>query len=353
MKLLLARKLLLSVSVLVVLPLLIELVARLFFPEPRVKPSAVPPELGRFDPFLGWALEPGAREVSYATGNPVEYRINSKGLRDDETSYEKPAGVFRIVIAGDSTVFGYGVPIEQHFTKLIEGYLKGVEVINMGISGFGVDQELLFLRTEGFRYQPDLVIAVVEHYGMQRHLNTVRFGKWKPRFVLDGGKLVLTNSPVPETPPPETRTTRGVLLGWDRWLIQQSKAYRLLREWALTRAATARRPAAEKPAPEVLPQFGWSRDELHELAEAIVSAMHEEALQHGSKFLLVTRMERLHRVMTSRGVLSLNLSAALNNPRFIIPGLNHYNESGYGVLAWEIVRFLHAQNLLPGAPPGK
>ncbi len=69
---------------------------------------------------------------------PVEYRINSKGLRDNETTYDKPEGVFRIVVIGDSNTFGVGVPIEKHFTRLLEGYFRDLEVINLGVGGFGM-----------------------------------------------------------------------------------------------------------------------------------------------------------------------------------------------------------------------
>jgi hypothetical protein len=66
----------------------------------------------------------------------------------------------------------------------------------MGVGGFGVDQELLFLQSEGFRYEPDLMLAYVAHYGAHRHMHTERWGKEKPRFVLVDGELVLTNSPL-------------------------------------------------------------------------------------------------------------------------------------------------------------
>jgi hypothetical protein len=136
----------------------------------------VPPEVGRCDSQLGWALRAGEVSVSHRTGLPVEYRINSKGLRDNETTYDKPEGVFRIVVIGDSNAFGVGVPIEKHFTQLLEGYFRDLEVINLGVGGFGIDQELLFLRTEGFRYRPDLVIAYMPH--TMPPTDTCTLGAW-------------------------------------------------------------------------------------------------------------------------------------------------------------------------------
>lgn len=146
----------------------------------KVGPT-VPVHIGQFDENLGWSLKPLSHGISRRTGYPVHYRVNSKGLRDDEATYKKPTGVFRIVLLGDSRTFGFGVPIEKHFSRILEGYFENVDVINMGVGGFGVDQELLYLRSEGFRYEPGVVVSYVAHYGNHRHLHTKRWGKLKPR----------------------------------------------------------------------------------------------------------------------------------------------------------------------------
>ena len=130
----------------------------------------VPQDVSRFDPVYGWSLKPGACSVSKATGRPVEYKINSHGLRGPEIAYDKPAGTSRIVLLGDSHAFGFGVPESYHFASLLEGYLPGVQVVNLGVNGYGIAQELLYLTREGFKYHPDLVIAYVPHYADWRHL---------------------------------------------------------------------------------------------------------------------------------------------------------------------------------------
>ena len=82
---------------------LVEGTARLLFSPPG---DVVPRQLGRFDPTLGWSMKPSSHAVSRRTGYEIDYRINSKGLRDDETSYEKPAGTFRDRTARRSRTFG-------------------------------------------------------------------------------------------------------------------------------------------------------------------------------------------------------------------------------------------------------
>ena len=126
----------------------------------------------------------------------MEYRINARGLRDDELGYIKAPGQFRIVVAGDSNTFGLGVPIEKHYTRLMEGYFQSVAVINLGVDGYGLDQSLLRLRQEGFKYRPDLVLLFLPHYANHRHMHPSRFGLEKPRFSLAGnGELKLENVP--------------------------------------------------------------------------------------------------------------------------------------------------------------
>ncbi len=169
MKSFLKKLLFISITFLATLALL-DIAYRIFI-EPA---DVVPREIGRFDRTLGWSLDPNASASSSRTGQKITYRINSKGLRDDETDFAKPAGTFRIVLLGDSRTFGYGVPIGKHFSKLLDGYFDHLEVINMGVSGYGVDQELLFLRSEGFHYQPDLVIAYVAHFGDHRYMYSNR-----------------------------------------------------------------------------------------------------------------------------------------------------------------------------------
>ena len=110
--------------IIVLVGLALEFVTRLFLK----KDELVIPNLGQFDEMLGWSKIPFAHGISSKTGYPIEYVINSKGLRDDETSYEKPEGRFRIVLLGDSFSFGFGVPIQKHFSSLLEGHFDNIEV---------------------------------------------------------------------------------------------------------------------------------------------------------------------------------------------------------------------------------
>jgi lysophospholipase L1-like esterase len=114
------------------------------------------------DTDLGWKLVPNSRKLVNGEEGTYQIDINSKGLRDREYEPAKPPSVFRIVVVGDSFVFGLG-GVEQHevFTEILEASAPDVEVINMGVMGFSLDQELLYLESAGLKYHPDLVVLAL------------------------------------------------------------------------------------------------------------------------------------------------------------------------------------------------
>ena len=145
------------------------------------------------DSVLGWKLVPGAKQMYRKEEQPYFVAINSKGLRDREHSYDKPPEVFRIVVLGTSYVFGAGgVEASDRFTDILERSAKNVEVINMGVPAYSTDQEYLYLKTEGLKYHPDLVIfsAVFGDYNGSFSTINPAIGRPKGYFSLSGGRLV-------------------------------------------------------------------------------------------------------------------------------------------------------------------
>jgi lysophospholipase L1-like esterase len=113
------------------------------------------------DPVLGYRHP---NSVTYSLGsNLVE--LNSHGLRDDEISYNKPAGEKRVLVLGDSVTFGWGVSQGETFVDHMEYLLNELpgdrwQVINSGVNGYNTEQEATYLRIEGMRYSPDFVLLV-------------------------------------------------------------------------------------------------------------------------------------------------------------------------------------------------
>jgi lysophospholipase L1-like esterase len=92
----------------------------------------------------------------------VMVETNSQGLRDREYSFEKPAGVLRIVMLGDSFTEGWGVAEQDTFSNRVEHLYAehGIkaEVINTGVGNWNTIQEVEFFLTDAYRYHPDIIV---------------------------------------------------------------------------------------------------------------------------------------------------------------------------------------------------
>ncbi len=110
------------------------------------------------DPQLGWL--PRANAFGTQPRFPgTSFKTNSKGLRDREYDEEKTAGVTRIVVVGDSHTWGYGVNDDEIYSEQLEVMLGDSEVINLGVTAYGLWQEVDYFRRTGLRYAPDILIV--------------------------------------------------------------------------------------------------------------------------------------------------------------------------------------------------
>lgn len=89
-------------------------------------------------------------------------RTNSHGQRDRERTVQKPDGVKRILLLGDSVVEGYGLPEEDTLSSQLERLYPGesVEVLNFGVSAYCTRAEIELLKTKGLQFDPDVVVLV-------------------------------------------------------------------------------------------------------------------------------------------------------------------------------------------------
>jgi lysophospholipase L1-like esterase len=107
------------------------------------------------DPVVDWRYEPGSE---WSEG-PFVYRYNSAGFRDVEHAIEKPEGMRRIVVVGDSVTEAIWVAWDSTFVGVLQSRLQGeYEVINLGQSGLNTPQEIHLFEQEGLRYEPDIVV---------------------------------------------------------------------------------------------------------------------------------------------------------------------------------------------------
>ncbi len=161
------------------------------------------PNFYRPDADRGWGLRPGASGWWRKEGLAF-IRISSAGLRDVEHPPAKPPGHWRVAVLGDSCAEALQVPIEQTFWKLLERQLascpaaggRTVEALDFGVAGYGTAQELLTLRRDVWRYQPDAVLlAFYPGNDVRNNVRALEQDPLRPYFtVAAGGRLQLDDA---------------------------------------------------------------------------------------------------------------------------------------------------------------
>ena len=129
------------------------------------------------DAALGWKLRPSTTQP----WGGVDVTTNAHGLRGPEIPYARSKNTRRIVYLGDSVTFGYMVARwEDTFPYVIESRLRReqweVETVNSGVGGYSPWQELTWLRDEGLRYAPDLVVLGFVLNDVTEKFTLVRYG---------------------------------------------------------------------------------------------------------------------------------------------------------------------------------
>src|SRR5262249_32893265 len=146
--------------------------------------------LHAYSPEYGWTPRPSFRYMLAGS----ETTINRLGYRGREYPPEHGPGKTRIVMLGDSITFGFGVRDDETFSADLERLDPALEVVNLGVQGYGTDQELLKLRAEGLASRP---VGVVLHVCLANDPldnaadKSIYDGVYpKPYFRLVDGRLV-------------------------------------------------------------------------------------------------------------------------------------------------------------------
>ena len=172
----------------------------LLVPEVALRIAGVEYKLYRIvDDDKGWIYRPGDAGWYRLEGESY-VTINREGFLDRDHDEAKPKDVFRIALLGDSFVAAREVPPENEFATILEQTLDGcealqgqaAEVVKFGIAGYGTDQELITLRQNVWKYDPDLVVLAFftenDIANNTRYLNDHLYNvqkPGKPYFIFD------------------------------------------------------------------------------------------------------------------------------------------------------------------------
>lgn len=139
--------------------LLLEGLTRWFIPDPDL---IFENRLALFTPddTAGYRNRPNF--LGYAQAS-IRVQTNALGFRGPELLTAKAPATRRILGLGDSVTFGTGAQEPQTFLRLLERGLNQqqpprTEVVNLGVIGYSLRQELLTLKHRGLPLTPDIVL---------------------------------------------------------------------------------------------------------------------------------------------------------------------------------------------------
>ncbi len=112
---------------------------------------------------IGFVLNPYLKESSWKAPEGESYRINSLGLRGEEIRFKKK-GTTRVLLVGDSMLFGWKLKTEDTLAAIMRNYCTATfgrekyEFIPVAVPGWNIKSETAFLEHHMSRLAPDFII---------------------------------------------------------------------------------------------------------------------------------------------------------------------------------------------------
>ncbi len=264
--------------------------------------------LFRFDSEVGWSPTPSTK-TTFSELRTIRVSNNSEGLRDIEhDSTFKPTLLF----VGDSYVWGYNVEADERFTEILRRRLPSYRIVNAGVSGFGTDQEYLWLRRLWPRFEPSIVILIY-CAGNDREDNSLsrRYeGYFKPYIVrTESGHWEWRQLPVPKS---------------HRWYFEN---HWLPRHSYIARVIIAAYVALQNPLTQV-----------PDPTEHLIGMMHDLVVARNSRLLVGIQGQdpRIEKYLQERNIPFATLESAED----YAPNDPHWTPKGHELVANRILAHL-------------
>lgn len=151
-----------------------------------------------YDGELGWVPIPNSESV-VTTARTIHAKHDSLGFRDIEY---RPDDRPLVLFLGDSFVWGVDAEANERFTDLLRAQITNFAILNGGVSGYGTDQELIWLKRIWPAVKPAVVVLLfcTDNDRLDNGTN-VRYGGYrKPYFEMTAdGTLAPKGQPVPKS----------------------------------------------------------------------------------------------------------------------------------------------------------
>jgi hypothetical protein len=243
-----------------------ELVLRLAFPQESLSPR------WNFSPQYCSLPFPSTRMVHERPGQwRFVYTINQHGYRGRDVAPDGKPARPTVVVLGDSYSFGQGVNDgEEYSAVLARAFAGSMDVINLGVPGWGLTQEIRRFHDFGARYKPTTVV-------LQFSANDPEDNLTCPVTMLRKGQLKFQD------------TDQGIF--WikqylSRSIIQKSQVYCLFRNtmYRMFAAATVARNRAALATPSRTGEMPVEEKVYTEL----LNEFAEELSQNGIRLIFLT-----------------------------------------------------------------
>ena len=341
------QNLLLVCSSIVVLLIAIELILTFLVP------VLYRPRITKLDDTVGWYHVSNFRGFDEKEGHRYEISYNTHGYRGPDRAYEKPQGMRRVVVLGDSFTDGSEVGDEELFTWKLEQALSNVEVINLGVYGYQTAQEFVTLEQRGLRYSPDAVVLMVVPNDLPGNVVALEAFAPAPRFMLAGDSIAFEGLDHPSA----REAFRAAHLPAPRWVRLNSSLYYLVNIRIYQPLISKRiRQFAEDRLAAVTP------DEQRELFRRIVLRMRDICDTKGISFLVVfthpkndvvgaasSQFKALANALEMDGIKTLDLFENFRQQEKAGPSPYYRNDPHWNVVGHDKVAewmFPHVQALL-------
>ncbi len=324
-----------------------------------------------FDAELGWCPQSGHHSRLYQY-DWARCRIGNQPL-----PLERTPGRKRAAAIGCSFTLGAEVEAQDTWEAQLERLSPDLEIANLGVGGYGVDQALLRFRRDAISLQPDEVWLGVQPEAMARVVTTYMpaLSQWgfpvgfKPRFELEpDGALRLVPLPV-KTLDDIARLMSSqsefiaAVGSSDRWVASNAAAYAPFGSSWLHRSSLCRLAltAFERRGRHIADELRDPNSEAFRITYQICRAARTEAERTGARFRVWIFPDRgdLQRLdehgsaywaswveaLRRDGIEVFDLTSALQtaggsrDPRLWAPQ-THYSAEGNRVVAQALAEYL-------------
>jgi hypothetical protein len=147
-------------------------------------------KLFRPDPELGWTPLANLDIVrNNANGEPWRVTTDAQGIRGP--SAWGAADHTRLLVLGDSFAFGEGVDLADRFDTLLLERIPNLSIVNLGVMGYGPDQQLIRARAWKSTLRPgDAVLLLTYGNDFYDLARTRHGGRSKPWLQEVQGRLL-------------------------------------------------------------------------------------------------------------------------------------------------------------------